>query len=94
MSKIIVHFPFYLTLMGGGLLCYLSLLSSLWLMVPAWQLFCLAIMLILDGKNRMKRYTKIVSLCEKGISLDSLPRERTICGFFIRTAVKIRLNSA
>jgi len=86
MSRILVHFPVILSLIAcaGFLLC--AQIYTLWLLIPFWQFLCIAIMLIIDGKNRMARYRKIRRLMGRGIPLESLPRENTLCGFFIRIA--------
>ncbi len=86
MSRLLVHFPVFLSLLASAVLLHFSLNWSRWLLIPSWQTLCMAIMLILDGKNRMRRYRKIRSLLDRGVPLEALPREGTICGFFIRAA--------
>ncbi|MDC7221195.1 MAG: hypothetical protein PQJ59_14760 [Spirochaetales bacterium] len=94
MSKILVHFPILLSLLAVVGFIYGGMVKTYWLFIPAWQSLCLVGMLSWDGKNRMKRFRRLVALCEKGYSLDSLPREATICGFFIRSAVRYETKSA
>jgi hypothetical protein len=92
MSRIIVHLPVLLSLLAsaGFLLCAFA--YALWFLIPFWQFLCIAVMLILDGKNRMARYRKIRRLMDRGVPLDALPREHTICGFFIRAAAVIEIR--
>jgi hypothetical protein len=96
MTKFFIHFPVFMAFSIGLILLFNSLTRTYWLLIPTWQAICIGIFMAADGKNREKRYRKILYLVERGKTLNSLPREETICGFFIRLAVfwQIRLGSA
>ncbi|MDC7224991.1 MAG: hypothetical protein PQJ60_14680 [Spirochaetales bacterium] len=86
MSKFLIHFPVLIALVGAVLFLVAARVLTPWLLIPAWQALCAALMLILDGKNREERYRKLVGLLNKGFELERLPREGTVCGYFIRAA--------
>ena len=92
MTKLLVHFPVIIALVLCLGMVLGSLNSTLWLLIPSWQLLCAAVMLMMDSNNREKRYRKILFLVRAGKELKSLPRENTICGFFIRKAVQWKLK--
>ena len=94
MSKLLIHFPVILSLLATASLVWCAIGLSFWIFIPAWQTFCITAMLILDGKSRVDRYRRILNLLKKGYALESLPKEPTVCGFFIRRAAVVSLEPA
>lgn len=92
MAKFLVHFPLVITLLVFSLLAWGALWKTPWLFLPLWQTLCLFVMLLKEGPHRIRRFEKSLNLVKAGFPREKLPREGTICGFFIRLALMMEIN--
>ena len=94
MSKLLIHMPVFFALILACACLIIGIMYPIYLLlIPGWQAFSAGIMLIIDGGNREKRFTKLLRLLRAGKKIDHIPMERTICGFFIMKAVLIEFTS-